>query len=89
MNRKNNNIFVVHRDGQFYAYINSCPHTGASLEWLEDRFLDIENTFIQCSNHDALFEIDSGLCVAGPCVGNHLTAVIVNIMNGRIYVELP
>lgn len=65
-------IFVVHKNARFYAFINSCPHTGANLEWLEDQFLDMENVFIQCSTHGALFEIDTGLCVAGPCVGQGL-----------------
>ena len=82
-------IFVVHSGGRLYAYINSCPHTGASLEWLEHRFLDIENVFIQCSNHGALFEIDSGHCIAGPCAGEHLTAVKLEINQGEIVVELP
>ena len=25
-------IFVVQKNGQFFAYYNKCPHTGASLE---------------------------------------------------------
>ena len=33
-------IFVVHKDGLFYGFINRCPHTGVNLEWLEDQFLD-------------------------------------------------
>ena len=82
-------IFVVHKDSHFYAFINSCPHTGATLEWLEDQFLDMENTFIQCSTHDALFEIDSGLCVAGPCVDDHLTPVEILIEHDILLIQLP
>ena len=81
-------IFVVHKDARFYGFINSCPHTGATLEWLEDQFLDMDNAFIQCSTHDALFEIDSGLCVAGPCVDDHLAPVIILIENGMLLAEL-
>ena len=82
-------IFVVHKDARFFAFINSCPHTGASLEWLEDQFLDMENVFIQCSTHDALFEIDSGLCVSGPCVDDHLAPVEILIENETLLVHLP
>jgi len=82
-------IFVVHKDTQFTAFINSCPHTGANLEWLEDKFLDMENAFIQCSTHDALFEIESGLCVAGPCINKSLTPVTLHIKGENVLVDLP
>ena len=83
------NIFVIHKDGQFTAFVNSCPHTGVNLEWLEDQFLDMDNAFIQCSTHDALFEIESGLCVAGPCINKSLTPVTLHIDNDNLLVELP
>lgn len=86
--RKILSLFVVHKDGNFTAYINSCPHTGVNLEWQEDRFLDMDNMFIQCSTHDALFEIDTGLCVAGPCVGDSLETVELTIEDGQISAQL-
>ena len=82
--RKTISLFVVHKDGNFSAYINSCPHTGINLEWQENQFLDMDNMFIQCSTHDALFEIDSGVCVAGPCVGDSLQPIELEIDNGQI-----
>ena len=81
---KNTALFVVHKDGAFNAYINSCPHTGANLEWQEDQFLDLDNMYIQCSTHDALFEIESGKCIAGPCVGDSLQTVELLIEDGQI-----
>ena len=82
--RKQLSLFVVHKDGRFNAYINSCPHTGVNLDWQQDQFLDMDNMFIQCSTHDALFEIDTGTCIAGPCVGDHLQAVELVIENGQL-----
>lgn len=82
--RRNISIFVVHKNGDFHAYINSCPHTGVSLDWQEDQFLDMDNMYIQCSTHDALFEIDSGACIAGPCVGDALQPVKLVIEQGLI-----
>ena len=86
--RKTVALFIVHKDDRFHAYINSCPHTGVNLEWQQDQFLDMDNMFIQCSTHDALFETDSGLCIAGPCVGDSLEAVELVIDNDQISVQL-
>ena len=86
--RNNTALFVVHKDGAFNAYINSCPHTGANLEWQEDQFLDMDNMYIQCSTHDALFEIESGKCIAGPCVGDSLQTVELLIEDGQISAQL-
>jgi nitrite reductase/ring-hydroxylating ferredoxin subunit len=44
-----------------------CPHLGIPLNWAPERFLDLDGTLIQCSSHGALFQIDSGECIAGPC----------------------
>ena len=86
--RKTPSIFVVHKDGQFFAYYNSCPHTGASLEWQEHQFLDLDKALIQCATHDALFVIDSGKCVAGPCSGGALTPIPLSIKEGEIHLEI-
>ena len=32
--------FVVRQGEQVFAYRNNCPHTGAPLDWMPDRFLD-------------------------------------------------
>jgi nitrite reductase/ring-hydroxylating ferredoxin subunit len=79
-------LFVVKRDGQIFVYRNSCPHLGVELNWLEDQFLDADNTLVQCATHGALFIIDSGECVAGPCRGKHLTAIPFAIVAGHIEV---
>ena len=85
---KTRELFVVHKDGSYFAYINSCPHTGVNLEWLEDQFLDMESTFIQCSTHDALFEIDTGTCIAGPCVGDKLSPVVIEVIDNTLHIKL-
>ncbi|MNT92136.1 hypothetical protein D3C72_2333610 [compost metagenome] len=42
------------------------------MEWLPDQFLDSSGSLIQCATHGALFLIESGECVAGPCAGESL-----------------
>ncbi|MFN3882873.1 MAG: Rieske (2Fe-2S) protein [Nitrincola lacisaponensis] len=66
-------LLVVRRQHQFYVYENRCPHRGIRLEWQADQFLDYEKQFIQCATHGALFRIEDGECIAGPCPGERLT----------------
>ena len=68
-------LFAVRRGGQAYVYLNRCPHRGVGLEWQPDQFLDPSNSLIQCATHGALFLIEDGECVAGPCAGQSLTAI--------------
>ena len=68
-------LLVVRREGQVYAYQNRCPHRGIPLEWQPDQFLDHSNSLIQCATHGALFLIEDGECVSGPCAGQTLTAI--------------
>ena len=86
--RKTQSIFVVHKNGEFFAYYNKCPHTGASLEWQEHQFLDLDKALIQCATHDALFVIDSGECIAGPCVGDSLQTLPLSIQAGEIHLDV-
>lgn len=80
-------IFVVHKNAGFNAFVNRCPHTGVNLEWQEDRFLDLDHAFIQCATHDALFEIDNGRCIHGPCVGESLSPIAIEIVDNMIVVQ--
>lgn len=80
-------LFLVRRGGQVYAYRNSCPHTGAPLDWTPDRFLDVEEEFIQCAMHGALFRIESGECVHGPCRGAFLPSLPVAVNDGQVYLS--
>ena len=77
--------FIVQQDGQFYAYRNSCPHTGAPLDWVEHQFLDADGTLIQCAVHDARFYIDTGECVFGPCPGESLSKLEISVQGDKIY----
>ncbi|MBD9482428.1 Rieske (2Fe-2S) protein [Pseudomonas sp. PDM14] len=68
-------LLAVRRDGQVFAYRNNCPHRDLPLEWRPDDFLDASGSMIQCAHHGALFLIESGECVTGPCAGDTLQAI--------------
>jgi len=80
-------IFVVRHRGRVVAYENVCPHVGSPLDWAPDRFLDIERRFILCATHGALFRIEDGYCIEGPCAGKALTPVRVRVEDGEVYLE--
>jgi nitrite reductase/ring-hydroxylating ferredoxin subunit len=82
-------LFAVRKDGIIYVYRNRCPHLGINLEWNEDQFLDSDGALIQCATHGALFIIESGECVAGPCRGEALTPVNHVIVGNEVLIELP
>jgi nitrite reductase/ring-hydroxylating ferredoxin subunit len=81
-------LFLVRLPSGVVAYRNSCPHTGGPLDWVPDQFLNLDGNLIQCATHDALFRIEDGACVKGPCVGRSLTAIPVKIERQRVSVIL-
>ncbi len=82
-------VLVVRRGDDIYAYRNQCPHTGVSLDWMPHQFLNAEHTHIQCSNHGALFRIEDGYCIFGPCSGARLEQVVAEVVSGQVKVFLP
>ena len=85
-------LMLIRKNGKVYSYLNSCPHIGTPLELQPNRFLDRSGQHILCSTHGALFQVEDGLCIAGPCVDDKLTPVAVDIRDDGVYVnvmELP
>ena len=80
-------LFAVKRDDQLHLYYNRCPHLGIPLEWEEHRFLDEDGALIRCSTHGALFEINNGQCLVGPCTGKALYAVEFEIQGRDVEID--
>ncbi len=79
-------LFAVRQGGDVRVYVNSCPHIGVPLDWAPDRFLSHDRQRIICAMHGAEFRIADGLCTAGPCLGDRLEAVMIEIKDGVLYV---
>lgn len=82
-------LLAINKSGKIHVYLNQCPHRGVPLEWQPDQFLDLEKNFIQCATHGALFRIEDGECIAGPCPGEMLTAISSKVEQGQVWVNLP
>lgn len=79
-------MFVVRRGQQVHAYRNACPHIdNARMAWRKDEYLNTDGTMIRCSAHGALFRIDDGECVVGPCIGQRLTPVPVAVLDDQLW----
>lgn len=77
-------MFVVWRGGKLHAYVNDCPHAHTPLDYLPDRFFNLEKSHLLCGTHGALFRIQDGHCISGPCKGRSLTPVPVHLENDII-----
>ena len=83
---KTNMVLAVRNGERVTVYLNSCPHTGAPLDLNEGKFLSRERKYIICSTHGALFKIEDGYCISGPCRSSSLEAVPVTIKNGDVLI---
>lgn len=76
--------FVVRTKDQVRGFINSCPHARHPLNYQPNQFLTRDGTLILCSSHGALFEKLTGYCVAGPCAGQSLQTVPLEVTDGYV-----
>lgn len=81
-------IFAVKKYNQLHVYVNSCPHLGIQLEMVPDQFLDHSHSLIMCAMHGALFRIEDGLCISGPCLEQSLKAIEFEIIDDHLHIHL-
>lgn len=82
-------VFAIRTSSAVYVYLNRCPHNQMPLDYMQDKFLAKDGSVIICYAHGAHFDIDSGVCTSGPCVGQRLVKVPSWIADGRLFVSLP
>lgn len=80
---------LVNFEGNLFAYINRCPHTGITLDWVNNQFFSSDKRYVMCATHGAVFEPSNGECIWGPCVGLSLQSVPIEIDGGQVYARLP
>ncbi len=80
--------FVVRRGNRVHGYVDRCPHMGLPLAQKLDDYLVPGGAHIACSWHAALFRVEDGQCVGGPCNGQRLTSWPVHVDAGMIVTGL-
>ena len=81
--------FVTYYRQDIFAYQNRCPHAGHQLNWQANDFLTPEKNNILCSSHGAIFDILTGKCIAGPCLGDKLKKLRCFLSNQRVIIRIP
>ena len=76
--------FVVRRGDDVHGYVDACPHMGLPLAKTLDDYLTPDATRIACGWHGALFAVEDGRCLGGPCVGATLTPWPVAVIDGTV-----
>lgn len=77
--------FVVRRGEAVFGYVDRCPHAGLPLAQQLDHYLTPDGGLIACSWHGAVFTVDEGTCVGGPCTGAKLSPWPVVVREGRVF----
>lgn len=71
------------------AWRNCCPHQGRRLDYAPGRFL-IDRGQLVCASHGAVFRLEDGACVGGPCRGEHLARIEIQEQgDGRLRFSAP
>ncbi|KQY55249.1 Rieske 2Fe-2S domain-containing protein [Lysobacter sp. Root494] len=77
---------ILYRQGhEVRAWLNICPHAGRRLDWAPGQFLKSREGLLVCAAHGASFELAQGECVGGPCRGEALRAVAVEVRDGQVW----
>jgi len=77
-------IFITRRGDAYFGYENACPHEGTRLDTVPGEFMDRDGKLVSCSRHQARFDLETGLCIAGPCKGQTLKSFPLVVDDGDV-----
>jgi nitrite reductase/ring-hydroxylating ferredoxin subunit len=77
-------LILLRSGGQLHAYQNICPHAGRPLNWAPGRFLFAHGQLV-CAAHGASFRPEDGFCIGGPCRGESLKRVAVELIDDELH----
>ncbi|MGS1078087.1 Rieske (2Fe-2S) protein [Pseudoxanthomonas beigongshangi] len=80
----NESLLLYRQGAEVRAWLNVCPHAGRRLDWAPGKFLKSKDGLLVCAAHGASFELQRGDCVAGPCRGDSLRTVPVQVVEGMV-----
>ena len=69
----------------YFAYVNNCPLEPHIL--YEGAGRSLAGVFLLCAQHEARFEMKTGLCTKGPGKGARLARIPVKVLDGEVCVS--
>lgn len=77
-------VVIARWGAHVFAYRNVCPHHNSRLDWERGQFLDSSGARLMCGKHGALFDLQTGACIEGPCFGQGLQPIEAAILDDDI-----
>lgn len=81
-------LVLVDASGVVRAYVNQCKHLPIPIDSGSREFFDEDDAHLICGTHGALFRLDDGMCVRGPCRGIPLDPIALEEHDGEIVLLL-
>lgn len=78
---------VIDNGDAIVAYKNVCPHQQVQLSWEQDDWYNVDGDKLFCIFHGALFQMQDGLCIRGPCLGQHLQSVAIEVTDDTVFLQ--
>jgi nitrite reductase/ring-hydroxylating ferredoxin subunit len=79
---------VLYDEQGFRAFLNICKHLPIPLDAGSRNVLAADRRHFLCRTHGALYRISDGTCVQGPCGGQALATLAIELDAGRVYLLL-
>ena len=70
---------------EYFAFKNFCPHQGRRMNYSVGQFLTSKEGNLVCPAHGAEFNSESGLCINGPCLGESLEPIHIQLNEEIIF----
>jgi len=80
-------LVLLGSDGEPRAYLNECRHLPIPIDLGSRRFLTQNGQHLLCGTHGALYRLDDGVCVTGPCLSLALDALKLVEEEGILYID--
>jgi nitrite reductase/ring-hydroxylating ferredoxin subunit len=81
-------VLVVRQGERVVGWRDACPHHGGTpMAWRKDAYLNAARDRIVCAAHGAQFDIATGVCTLGPCLGQRLQRVELVVDDNNIHIR--
>ncbi|GAC1356085.1 MAG: hypothetical protein NVSMB47_09520 [Polyangiales bacterium] len=80
---------LAKKAGRIYAYANVCRHIPLPLDLGDGDVAAADRRHFLCHHHGARYRIEDGACASGPCDGESLLPLGVEIVAGELFLVLP
>ncbi len=78
-------VLLTRVDAEIKAWSVKCPHMDFPIQPAQGSKPLLRQRLFECHMHHALFRASDGVCVAGPCVGERLKMVRIEVLENEVW----